>query len=137
MIDFFQKVEKFIIQSSHVIDFFMGKDKIYIIELNPFHSGAGSGLFSWSEDRNLLFNGPIEFRFNKKKKSGDFSTIQMEKFLIKKYGFFDQIEGHEKFKKSLQDKKIQEKTGIQFYSIISLFVVFFSLGFYFYKRFKN
>ena len=29
-----------------------------IIELNPFHVGAGTGLFSWKADRELFLNGP-------------------------------------------------------------------------------
>lgn len=32
---------------SYVIDFFVDEDKVYVIELNPFHNGAGAGLFSW------------------------------------------------------------------------------------------
>ena len=32
---------------SYVIDFFVDVDRVYVIELNPFHNGAGAGLFSW------------------------------------------------------------------------------------------
>eukprot|EP01080_Neovahlkampfia_damariscottae_P008476 gene8476-298_t len=135
LVDFFHsKIEKFISQSSYVIDFFIGKEKIYLIEINPFHSGAGSGLFSWSHDRNVLFKGPLEFRFNQTKKKGDFSTIQMEKFLIKKYGFFDEIEGHEKYKKELKEKK----SAIGYNSFLfSIFIVALTIAFYYYKKLNS
>lgn len=47
---------------SYVIDFFVDVDKIYVIELNPFHTGAGPCLFTWRENRELFMNGPFEFR---------------------------------------------------------------------------
>ena len=68
---------------SYVIDFFVDVDKIYVIELNPFHTGAGPCLFTWrgiyfficffslfqnfngfvqKENRELFMNGPFEFR---------------------------------------------------------------------------
>ena len=37
---------------SYVIDFFVDVDKIYVIELNPFHTGAGPCLFTW---RGIFF----------------------------------------------------------------------------------
>eukprot|EP00727_Mastigamoeba_balamuthi_P009771 m51a1_g5416 hypothetical protein (353) ;mRNA; f:124055-125431 len=47
---------------SYVVDFFLKKDSIRVIELNPFYVGAGAGLFSWKEDRELFLNGPFEMR---------------------------------------------------------------------------
>ena len=39
-----------------VIDFALlpESDQLKVIELNPFHVGAGAGLFKWSEDRELF-----------------------------------------------------------------------------------
>jgi len=39
----------------------MLRDRILVVELNPFHQGAGAGEFSWSKDRALFMNGPFEF----------------------------------------------------------------------------
>lgn len=48
---------------SFVIDFYVSaSNQVMIIEFNPFHNGAGAGLFSWSKDRELFLNGPLEFR---------------------------------------------------------------------------
>jgi len=47
---------------SYVIDFFVDENRVYVIELNPFHTGAGACLFSWRENRELFMNGPFEFR---------------------------------------------------------------------------
>mmetsp|Transcript_11715 Transcript_11715/g.18454 ORF Transcript_11715/g.18454 Transcript_11715/m.18454 type:complete len:412 (+) Transcript_11715:29-1264(+) len=47
---------------SYVIDFFVDDNEIFVIELNPFHNGAGACLFSWRENRELFMNGPYEFR---------------------------------------------------------------------------
>jgi hypothetical protein len=44
LIHFYETVVKDKIpHSSFVIDFFIGKENNYIIELNPFHIGAGAG----------------------------------------------------------------------------------------------
>jgi len=47
---------------SYVIDFFVDGDNIFVIELNPFHNGAGACLFSWREHRELFMNGPYQFK---------------------------------------------------------------------------
>ncbi len=52
---------------SYVIDFLVIFEKdvptvVKVIEINPFHNGAGACLFSWSSDRRLFMNGPFEFR---------------------------------------------------------------------------
>jgi len=63
ILDFFESIKiHFAEHSSYVIDFFVTGDSIYIIEINPFHSGAGAALFSWKENRELFLNGPFEFR---------------------------------------------------------------------------
>ena len=47
---------------NYVVDFFVGPEKVYLIEINPFHNGAGACLFTWREHREVFMNGPFEFR---------------------------------------------------------------------------
>lgn len=47
---------------NYVIDFFVGLEKVFVIEINPFHNGAGACLFTWRENRETFMNGPFEFR---------------------------------------------------------------------------
>ena len=47
---------------NYVIDFFVGPKKVFLIEINPFHNGAGACLFTWREHREVFMNGPFEFR---------------------------------------------------------------------------
>ena len=52
--------------SHYVIDFALtgeNLDRMYVIELNPYVTSTHSGLFSWTEDEDLLRNGPFECRF--------------------------------------------------------------------------
>ena len=35
---------------------------VRVVELNPFHIGAGPCLFSWRDDREKFLHGPFEFR---------------------------------------------------------------------------
>jgi len=55
---------------NYIIDFFVDFDhgQVKVIELNPFHIGAGAALFSWKEHRELFMNGPFEFRVVEKVK---------------------------------------------------------------------
>eukprot|EP01080_Neovahlkampfia_damariscottae_P003788 gene3788-6949_t len=124
LIKFYEEVVKDLVpHKSFVVDFFVGKDKVYIIELNPFHIGAGACLFSWQHDRHIFFNGPLEFRFNETKGDIAVGSIQMEKYLIKTYQFF-QIPQHEKFKAEL--KKTKDAEGYEF--IIVFFMLTTILG---------
>jgi hypothetical protein len=45
------------------IDFSDPDLKMLLVELNPFHIGAGAGLFSWRQDRELFLHGPSEGGF--------------------------------------------------------------------------
>jgi hypothetical protein len=56
--------DKLTSHENYVIDFFVdfGSKTVKVIELNPFHIGAGPALFSWKEHRELFMNGPFEFR---------------------------------------------------------------------------
>ena len=47
---------------NYVVDFFVGPEKVFLIEINPFHNGAGACLFTWREHREVFMNGPFEFR---------------------------------------------------------------------------
>jgi len=112
MKEFYEKsVKPVVSHESFVIDFFMGKDKTYIIELNPFHNGAGAGLFSWSTDRHILMHGPLEFRYVTEEPDEQlFSavlSVQWEQYLIKKHQLMN-IPGHEKLKETLaQEQQIE------------------------------
>lgn len=65
--DFFEKVE--IPYESCVCDLYLtwNKEKanVQIVEFNPWFADTGALLFSWKseKDRNILANGPFEFRF--------------------------------------------------------------------------
>ena len=62
--EFFDKHVKEALQEhkNYVIDFFVGPEKVFLIEINPFHNGAGACLFTWREHREVFMNGPFEFR---------------------------------------------------------------------------
>jgi gamma-glutamylaminecyclotransferase len=51
-------------ESSYVIDFAYLPDehRMIVIELSPFRTCTGAALFSWHEDKDILENGPFEFR---------------------------------------------------------------------------
>jgi len=60
---YFDEVVPLIPHDNYVIDFILFDDgDIRVIELNPFYIGAGTGLFSWRENRELFMNGPFEMR---------------------------------------------------------------------------
>jgi len=91
ILKFFNEVLKEPLRShdNYVIDLFMDRtdgDKFYVIELNPFHIGAGACLFSWKLDRDLFLNGPFEIRVQTNHFKGDYQSILSigwEKFLQK------------------------------------------------------
>ncbi|KAG2378917.1 hypothetical protein C9374_008065 [Naegleria lovaniensis] len=86
--DFFQNtVLTSITHASFVIDFFVSPTRgVMVIELNPFHIGAGACLFSWKQDRQIMMFGPQEFRI--KEQNADesiyksFLTVPWEKHLV-------------------------------------------------------
>ena len=55
---------------NYIIDFFVDFEhkKVFVIELNPFHIGAGPALFTWKDNRELFMNGAFEFRIVEKLK---------------------------------------------------------------------
>ena len=64
--DEFAALSNFLNVENGVIDFAVQKDKIWMIELNPFndYKGAGTGgaLFHWTQDIKVLMEGPLEIR---------------------------------------------------------------------------
>ena len=71
LLDFFEtQVKGKISHESFVVDFYLKKNnEVMVIELNPFHNGAGAGLFDWAKDRELFLNGPLQMRVLEKGKS--------------------------------------------------------------------
>jgi len=64
VLTFFDDIKDKLPHPSYVIDFFVNPEtlRVMVIELNPFHIGAGTGLFTWREDRETFLNGPFQFR---------------------------------------------------------------------------
>jgi len=59
-------VKKLIPISDYAIDFAVKKDSVLIIEINPPAPLAGTGFFEWPAEREILQNGPFEFRIRTK-----------------------------------------------------------------------
>lgn len=53
---------------NYVVDFFVGEEEkegesnVKVVELNSFESWTGGCLFSWTTDRDIILNGPLEMR---------------------------------------------------------------------------
>eukprot|EP00727_Mastigamoeba_balamuthi_P010050 m51a1_g5668 hypothetical protein (978) ;mRNA; f:919970-924001 len=45
-------------------------DRVWVIEINPFLDSTDPALFSWTNDRKVLTEGPFEFRVRTKKMAG-------------------------------------------------------------------
>ncbi len=56
--------EAFASHGSYVVDMWVDLEsmRVLVIELNPFHIGAGAALFSWKTDRELFMHGPPDGR---------------------------------------------------------------------------
>jgi len=68
---FFDEIKDSIPIESYIIDFIVLEDKIMVIELNPFAKETGPGLFDWIKDKEIIENGPFEFRYVKEIKEND------------------------------------------------------------------
>lgn len=66
ILDFWKIVHPYIGEDSYVIDFgyLKDSDRMIVIELSPFLPCTGPACFSWTNDKHLLENGPLEFRLN-------------------------------------------------------------------------
>jgi len=49
---------------TYIVDFgyLVATDSVILIEISPFLTCTGPAMFSWASDRNILENGPFEFR---------------------------------------------------------------------------
>eukprot|EP01113_Clastostelium_recurvatum_P000566 TRINITY_DN10257_c0_g1_i3.p1 TRINITY_DN10257_c0_g1~~TRINITY_DN10257_c0_g1_i3.p1 ORF type:complete len:566 (+),score=106.24 TRINITY_DN10257_c0_g1_i3:1-1698(+) len=63
---YWEEVHPHVGEASYVIDFayFPDRDDIIVIEISPFLDCTGTACFSWKNDRELLENGPLQFRLN-------------------------------------------------------------------------
>eukprot|EP01095_Lingulamoeba_sp_RSL-Kostka_P007883 TRINITY_DN2564_c0_g1_i1.p2 TRINITY_DN2564_c0_g1~~TRINITY_DN2564_c0_g1_i1.p2 ORF type:complete len:426 (-),score=115.59 TRINITY_DN2564_c0_g1_i1:1045-2322(-) len=86
---------------SYVIDFYLYNNRIFVIELNPFHKGAGPCLFTWRDHRELFMNGPFEFRVVEERQANP---------LLKIHGVWERYLSRYVKKEYLSDKMI-EKLG--------------------------
>lgn len=73
--EFFEKnvMERLKDYEGYIVDFAVCGENlgdILIIELNPFMESTDAGLFSWKEEKDLLQNGPFEFRIRTEKPKG-------------------------------------------------------------------
>ena len=71
-----------------MIDFYVKSDnQVMVIELNPFHIGAGAALFSWRENRDLFLNGPFEFRILEHVREDTYEIIPLkwQKWINRRY----------------------------------------------------
>jgi len=79
ILDFFDRIKDRISHTSYVIDFYLrSDDEVMIIELNPFHNGAGAALFSWAKDRERFMHGPFEFRVTKELKENPKTILPVQ-----------------------------------------------------------
>jgi hypothetical protein len=71
ILEFWQKVHSHVGENSYVMDvgYFPKKEECVLIEVSPFLTCTGPALFHWKNDRELLSNGPLEFRLNTKQRS--------------------------------------------------------------------
>jgi len=61
--DYFEQIHDRLPHQHYLIDFVICSDReIKVIELNPLTTCAGSGLFDWQRDIEVIKNGPFEFR---------------------------------------------------------------------------
>jgi len=89
ILKFYDSIKDKIDHTAYVIDFFVMSDNtVKIIELNPFHVGAGAGLFTWKDHRNLFLNGPFEFRITESLPDDvhDITPIKWQKWIAAKFG---------------------------------------------------
>lgn len=105
---------------SYVIDFFIRKTELpIVIELNPFDHRTGGALFKWyGKDREVILNGPLEFRFCNSELGVELYleslTVPWEKIFISKFKIIN-IPGHEELKKQvlLEEASKQAKFASQ------------------------
>jgi hypothetical protein len=50
-------------ERNYIVDLFIAPNKVYVLDMYPFHTSVGACLFTWKQSQNQLMNGPFEFRF--------------------------------------------------------------------------
>eukprot|EP01124_Arcella_intermedia_P011292 TRINITY_DN17705_c0_g1_i2.p1 TRINITY_DN17705_c0_g1~~TRINITY_DN17705_c0_g1_i2.p1 ORF type:complete len:226 (+),score=50.84 TRINITY_DN17705_c0_g1_i2:462-1139(+) len=89
ILEFFESIKEKIEQQNFVIDFYVtSDDKVKVVELNPFHIGAGACMFAWRTDRELFMNGPFTFRVIEEQNpeiSKEIIPIKWKKMIDAKY----------------------------------------------------
>jgi len=67
---FFEEIKNHITLESYICDFVILSDgQVKIVELNPFSEQTGACLFNWKKDKEVIENGPFQFRYNHKANS--------------------------------------------------------------------
>ncbi len=76
---FYDRIKSKIPLTKYIIDFAWTKDRVYLIEINPFDGEivypASTGLWSWEEDREQMMRGDLALRVR---------TDQQSDFILKK-----------------------------------------------------
>ena len=62
ILKFFDEIKDIIQLKDYIIDFVIIPERIMVLEFNPFVPGTEAGLFSWKTEKNILEQGPFEFR---------------------------------------------------------------------------
>ena len=106
--NFWEKIHPFVGEESYVIDFgyFPETDTCIMIEISPFLPCTGPALFHWKNDKELLENGPLEFRINTRERPDIDELIQsnwVQRWATpspKYYELFDKVEEQGKFQEN-------------------------------------
>jgi hypothetical protein len=66
IVELWQQIHPSVGEDSYVMDFayLPSKDKFIMLEISPFLPCTGAACFNWSADKEVLENGPLEFRLN-------------------------------------------------------------------------
>jgi gamma-glutamylaminecyclotransferase len=68
IIEKWKEVHPHVGEDSYCMDFiyYPDTDEVCVIEISPFLTCTGAALFHWVETKDILENGPLEFRLNQK-----------------------------------------------------------------------
>ena len=133
-----REVHPFIGQESYVMDFLFNPntEEVTVIEISPFLPCTGAALFHWKNTKEVLENGPFEFRLNK--------TIHPQLDDIVEANWEDRWKGPcpkywEYYKNKIPDPKIsswitlKQKISIPMRYIILCSAITSCIGYYFYS----
>jgi hypothetical protein len=68
--------------SSYIVDFVVTDKYVKVVELNPFSKSTGACLFDWDKDKQIIEEGPFEFRVNTKEREGVHAMLMPWRYLI-------------------------------------------------------